>query len=113
MLRLRLEVQPFANVNAVCAQSTRIATLLGIEVVFEFSCKDYIAKPGMNADNLIHECMTELKAEEQPAPETPAAIPVTGNDDSNPKKGKSGSKGGKQKDPIPEATQPDVQQESI
>jgi hypothetical protein len=109
MLRLRLEVQPYANVNEVCAQSTRIATLLGIEVVFEFSCKDLIAKPGMNADNLLHECQAESKTEEKSGTDTPAQIPGKGKEVSKPKKENTPGK----KEPTPDTPKKDVQQEAI
>jgi hypothetical protein len=118
MLRLRLEVQPNAHIHEVCTQATRIATQLGVEVVFEFSCKEVIAKPGMNAESLKHECLGETQ-DLQVKPEAQLLETVKEiMDICTPKKptepiDKKGGKGGKKKDPIPDTTPKDVQEEAL
>lgn len=70
MLRLRLEVQPDAKLNEVCTQATRIATQLGIEVVFDYLGNEAVAKPGMHPDSLLNEFINDAKAPEAKATDT-------------------------------------------
>lgn len=98
MLRLRLEVQPSAHLKEVSTQATRIATQLGVEVVFDYLGNEVVAKPGMHPDSLLNEFLNEAKAPEPVKPK------------------EAGKKSGKQKDqaPVTEAVIPvDVQKESI
>jgi hypothetical protein len=65
MLQLRLEVVSSESPNELCNQATRLASHIGVQVVFEYNGKDITAKPGMDAASLLSECQAapaEMKA---------------------------------------------------
>lgn len=104
MLRLRLELQPKAELKEVCAQATRIATQLGVEVVFDYLDNEAVAKPGMDPDSLLNEFLNEAKA---PEPKEPVKPKETS------KKGGKGKEATEVVAPTPDANPADVQKESI
>lgn len=98
MLRLRLEAQSSAQLNELCTQATRIATQLGVEVVFDYLGNEAVAKPGMHPESLLNEYLNEAKA---PEPKEAA------------KPKETGKKGGKGKEATEVTPQSDVSKEGI
>jgi hypothetical protein len=73
MPKLRLEVLPDESVKEICTQAARIATHIGVEVVFEYNGKDVTAKPGMEAGSLAHECQVKPADQQSDGEKLPPA----------------------------------------